>query len=72
MAARKRAIKSRENRPGSATLVPEQVERSILVVRGHKVLLDEQLAAFYGVETRALIQAMKRNINRFRRTSCFS
>jgi len=47
------------------TLVPEQIDRSILVVRGCKVLLDEQLAAFYGVETRALVQAVKRNINRF-------
>ena len=46
-------------------LVPEQIDRSILVVRGQKVLLDEQLAAFYGVETRALVQAVKRNINRF-------
>ena len=47
------------------SLVPEQIDRSILVVRGHRVLLDEQLAAFYGVETRALVQAVKRNINRF-------
>jgi hypothetical protein len=35
------------------------------VIRGHKVLLDEQLAAFYGVENRVLIQAVKRNIDRF-------
>jgi hypothetical protein len=46
-------------------LVPEQIDRSILVVRGHKVLLDEQLAAFYGVEIRVLVQAVKRNVNRF-------
>jgi hypothetical protein len=46
-------------------LTPEQIDRSILVVRGHKVLLDEQLAAFYDVETRALVQAVKRNVSRF-------
>jgi len=38
-------------------LLPEQIDHSILVVRGHKVLLDGQLAGFYGVETRALVQA---------------
>ncbi len=46
-------------------LSPEQIDHSILVVRGQKVLLDEQLAKFYGVETRALVQAVKRNVNRF-------
>jgi len=46
-------------------LVPEQIDRSILVVRGQKVLLDEQLAGFYGVPTKALVQAVKRNIGRF-------
>jgi hypothetical protein len=33
-------------------LLPEQIDRSILVVRGRKVLLDEQLAGFYGVPTK--------------------
>jgi hypothetical protein len=46
-------------------LVPEQVERTILVVRGRRVLLDEQLAGLYGVPTKALIQAVKRNARRF-------
>ena len=49
----------------SAALAPQQVERSIIVLRGHKVLLDEQLSAFYDVETRALIQAVGRNPERF-------
>ena len=39
-------------------LVPEQIDRSILVVRGRKVLLDEQLAGFYGVETKRLMEAV--------------
>ena len=43
----------------------ERVERAILVLRGHKVLLDEDLAALYGVEPKALNQAVKRNIERF-------
>ena len=47
-------------------LVPvEHISRSILVLRGHKVLLDEELAALYGVTTGALVQAVKRNSSRF-------
>ncbi len=44
---------------------PDQIDGSILIVRGHKALLDEQLAAFYGVETKILLQAVKRNMGRF-------
>jgi len=48
------------------TLVPpERIQRSILLIRGHKVMLDADLAALYGVETKQLIQAVKRNIFRF-------
>jgi ORF6N domain len=39
--------------------------RPILLVRGHKVMLDADLATLYGVETRALVQAVKRNLARF-------
>ena len=39
--------------------------RQIRVVRGHRVLLDEDLAATYGVTTSALNQAMRRNRGRF-------
>jgi hypothetical protein len=47
-------------------LVPaERVERSILLVRGHKVILDADLAGLYGVETRRLNEQVKRNIDRF-------
>lgn len=49
----------------SPVLVPDQVERRILVLRGRKVLLDQQLSAFYGVETRRLIEQVKRNPERF-------
>jgi hypothetical protein len=42
-----------------------QVERRILLIRGQKVLLDYDLAELYGVETKALNRAGKRNIDRF-------
>ena len=48
-----------------SVLPVERIERSILVLRGEKVILDEDIAALYGVETKTLIQAMKRNIERF-------
>jgi len=43
----------------------ELVEEKILLIREHKVLLDADLARLYGVETRALLQAVKRNRSRF-------
>lgn len=49
----------------SALLPIERIENRILLVRGQKVLLDVDLASLYGVETRVLNQAMKRNLDRF-------
>ena len=46
-------------------LADTQITQQILVIRGHKVLLDADLAALYGVETRALNQAVRRNLDRF-------
>jgi hypothetical protein len=47
-------------------LVPvELIEGKILLIRGQKVMLDRDLAVLYGVETRALNQAVRRNIERF-------
>ena len=46
-------------------LTSERIERSILLIRGHKVMLDADLAELYGVETRALLQAVSRNQKRF-------
>jgi hypothetical protein len=43
----------------------EVIERRILLSRGHKVMLDRDLAALYQVKTIALRQAVKRNSNRF-------
>jgi len=42
-----------------------RVAEVILVIRDEKVILDTDLALLYGVETRALIQAVKRNSKRF-------
>jgi len=48
------------------SLVPvEQIERAILLIRGQKVMLDRDLAELYGVETKALKRAVRRNIGRF-------
>ena len=41
------------------------VESRIFLIRGEKVMLDKDLADLYGVETRTLVQAVKRNITRF-------
>ena len=48
------------------SVVPvERIDRSILLLREQKVMLDTDLAELYGVDTRSLIQAVQRNIDRF-------
>jgi hypothetical protein len=47
------------------------LESLILTIRGCKVLIDSDLAAIYGVETRTLNQAVKRNAERFPRDFVF-
>jgi len=42
-----------------------RIENAILLIRGQKVLLDADLAALYGVETKVLVKAVKRNVERF-------
>ena len=49
-----------------AILIPVgRLDRMILLVRGQRVLLDRDLAKLYGVETRVLNQAVRRNQDRF-------
>ena len=43
----------------------ERIERVILVIRGQKVMLDSDLAKLYGVETKTLNRAVRRNHDRF-------
>ena len=50
---------------GTALVPVDQIERAILLIRGQKVLLDEDLAELYGVETKNLVRAVKRNLDRF-------
>jgi len=41
------------------------IERRIVALRSHRVMFDRDLAVLYGVETRTLNQAVKRNLDRF-------
>lgn len=41
------------------------IEKRIFVIRGRQVMLDEELADLYGVETKRLVEQVKRNIERF-------
>jgi hypothetical protein len=47
-------------------LIPvEFIEQKILLIQGHKVMLDSDLAELYGVETKRLNEQVRRNIARF-------
>ena len=46
-------------------IVPELIERKIILLRGQKVILDADIAELYGVETKELKRAVNRNIDRF-------
>ena len=48
-----------------ALVMEQQILNRIYVVRGEKIMLDRDLAELYGIETRVLKQAVKRNIERF-------
>ncbi|OGT46843.1 MAG: DNA-binding protein [Gammaproteobacteria bacterium RIFCSPHIGHO2_12_FULL_38_11] len=43
----------------------EEIQQCILNLRGEKVMLDKHLAILYGIETKVLVQSVKRNIARF-------
>jgi len=46
-------------------LPSNKIEGLIVLVRGHRVILDSELAALYGVETRRLNEQVRRNLSRF-------
>lgn len=50
---------------GSGVIPAERITQAILLIRGQKTMLDEALAALYGVEVKVLNQAVKRNADRF-------
>jgi len=63
---RKRATGKRGSRLSTGALVPApRIERCILEICGERVILDAEPAALYGVPTKALFQAVKRNVERF-------
>ncbi|MDX2112163.1 MAG: ORF6N domain-containing protein [Alphaproteobacteria bacterium] len=49
----------------SAIVLPQRIEQKIILIRGHKVLIDSDLAELYGVETKMLLRQVRRNISRF-------
>jgi hypothetical protein len=50
----------------NTSLIPiEIIEKAIYLIRGEKVMLDRDLANLYGVETKMLNRAVKRNLKRF-------
>jgi hypothetical protein len=51
--------------PEPSVISAERIEHAILMLRGHKVMLDSDLASLYGVQTKVLNQAVTRNIERF-------
>ena len=51
--------------PERRALAADQIERSIVSLRGERVMLDTDLSEIYGVPTRVLVQAVKRNLARF-------
>ena len=52
--------------PNRTNIIPAtSIEKKIMLIRGQKVMLDSDLAALYGVETKALNRAVKRNRARF-------
>ena len=57
---------AKSKKPKFTQIIPlEAVERRIFLIRGHKAMLSTDLAELYGVEPRALVQAVKRNSDRF-------
>ena len=47
------------------TLSEDYLSTSIYIIRGEKVILDRDIARLYGIETKRLKEAVRRNINRF-------
>ena len=57
--------KNKKIKPAQNLIPVDRIENRILYLRGQKVMIDNDLAVLYGVETKKLNQAVKRNIERF-------
>lgn len=55
----------RKSKTTGSTRAVEALDNSIHLIRGHRVMLDADLAALYGVQTKVFVQAVKRNLARF-------
>lgn len=65
-ARRKGTTQGKGEPAATGTLIPvERIERTILLIRGEKVILDTDLAALYGVTTKRLNEQVRRNQARF-------
>ncbi len=53
------------------SLTAQRIDRSIFLLRDEKVMLDKDIASLYGVATKVLLQAVKRNLDRFPRDFMF-
>ncbi len=53
------------SKSGSVVIPEDRIRNAIFLIRNQKVMLDRDLATLYGVETKALKQAVKRNYKRF-------
>jgi len=51
--------------PTQRVIPSERIEKYIYFVRGRKIMIDSDLARLYNVATKALVQAVKRNVERF-------
>ncbi len=56
---------AKDTKAKASVLLLEQLTETIHIIRGERVMLDADLAELYGVETKALLQAVKRNLDRF-------
>jgi hypothetical protein len=63
--------RARKGEPSAEMVEVQQIEQAILWLRGQRVMLDTDLAALYGVPTKVLNQAVKRNRERFPRDFMF-
>ena len=63
--------RARKAEPTAEMVEVQRIEQAILWLRGQRVMLDTDLAALYGVSTKALNQAVKRNRERFPRDFMF-
>lgn len=55
----------KENKTPLEAIATPTIEKRIFVIRGRQVMLDEDLADLYGVETKRLVEQVKRNLDRF-------